>query len=89
MIDNKIVSSIIESIYSNHESHDEKNLCDMCKIKRVLWNNESLRNLVLCMSNTLQREMVLGEFIVLESIIVGFILGKAYTETIELNRIIK
>jgi hypothetical protein len=85
MIDNKILSSIIKSNNSSHEEHDESNLCDMCILKRSIWFNKELRELALnCVLLYTVESWPVNE-LVLETVILGFILGKQYAESLQLN----
>jgi hypothetical protein len=85
MINNEILSAVIQANCSDHQEHDEDNLCDLCKIKRSIYDNKDLKELACNISTTFIVEAWPIMNSVIESLIVGFILGKQYAESVQLN----
>ena len=91
---NKMIKSK-QSEAAEHIPHDEANLCNDCKVKRILWHTK-IRNLAQVMMVHTLEEIEAGhtpeiaiEMFCLESLIMGFILGRDYEQLSELEKIQK
>ena len=96
-IDLQILQKILESQESDaksHAPHGEDNLCTGCMIKRQLWNVKRLQQ----MCRNAEVEMVLQivkdpefspVFVFMETLCIGFEIGIAYAESLQLKEQIK